>query len=166
MAVSCGMWDLSSPTRDWNHTPCIGRQNVNLWTTKEVPCILFHKEIPQLQVTASVLLPGKFHGWRNLIGCSPWGREELDMTEQLHFTSHMKVTRYCKSTMCENRSVISDSLWPHGWYSPWNSLDQNTGVGRLSLLQGIFLMQRSNPGLPHHRQILYQLSHKESPYFN
>ena len=32
-----------------------------------------------------VLLPGKFHGLRSLVGCSPWGREELDMTERLHF---------------------------------------------------------------------------------
>ena len=32
-----------------------------------------------------VLLPGKSHGWRNLEGCSPWGLEELDTTEQLHF---------------------------------------------------------------------------------
>ena len=32
-----------------------------------------------------VLLPGKSHGWRSLVGCSPWGREESDMTERLHF---------------------------------------------------------------------------------
>ena len=32
-----------------------------------------------------VLLPGKFHGCRNLIGYSPWGHKESDMTEQLHF---------------------------------------------------------------------------------
>ena len=32
-----------------------------------------------------VLLPGKSHGWRTLVGCSPWGHEELDTTEQLHF---------------------------------------------------------------------------------
>ena len=32
-----------------------------------------------------VLLPGKSHGWRSLVGCSPWGHEELDMTEQFHF---------------------------------------------------------------------------------
>ena len=32
-----------------------------------------------------VLLPGKSHGWRNLEGCSPWGRWGSDMTEQLHF---------------------------------------------------------------------------------
>ena len=32
----------------------------------------------------SVLLPGKSHGWRSLVGCSPWVRWESDMTEQLH----------------------------------------------------------------------------------
>ena len=32
----------------------------------------------------------------------------------------------------ESRSVVSDSLWPHGLYSPWNSPDQYTGVGSLS----------------------------------
>ena len=32
-----------------------------------------------------VLLPGKSHGWRSLVGCSPWGRLESDTTEQLHF---------------------------------------------------------------------------------
>ena len=32
-----------------------------------------------------VLLPGKSHGRRSLVGCSPWGREESDTTEQLHF---------------------------------------------------------------------------------
>ena len=31
------------------------------------------------------LLPGKPHGWRGLVGCSPWGREESDRTERLHF---------------------------------------------------------------------------------
>ena len=61
-----------------------------------------------------------------------------------------------------NRSVMSDSLQPHGLYSPWNSPGQNTGVVSLSLLHGIFLTQGSNPGLPHCRQILYQLSHKGS----
>ena len=58
---------------------------------------------------------------------------------------------------------VSDSLQPHGLYSPWSSLGQNTGVGSLSLLQGIFPTQRSNPGLPHCRRILYQLSHNGSP---
>ena len=60
-------------------------------------------------------------------------------------------------------SIVSDSLRPHRLYSSWNSPGQNTGVGSLSLLQGIFPNQGSNPGLPHCRQILYQLNHKGSP---
>ena len=40
---------------------------------------------------------------------------------------------------------------------------QNTGMGSLSLLQGIFPIQGWNPGLLHCRQILYQLSHQGSP---
>ena len=63
----------------------------------------------------------------------------------------------------ESHSVVSDSLRHHGLYSPWNSPGQNTGVGSLSLLQGIFPIQGSNPGLPHYRRLVYQLSHKWSP---
>ena len=38
-----------------------------------------------------VLLPGKSHGWRSLVGCSPWGRLESDTTERLHF--HFSLSR-------------------------------------------------------------------------
>ena len=62
----------------------------------------------------------------------------------------------------ESGSVVSDSLQPHRLYCPWNSPGQNTGVGSCSLLQGIFPIQGSNPGLPHCRQILYQLTHQRS----
>ena len=41
----------------------------------------------------------------------------------------------------ESHSVMYDSLWPHGLCSPWNSPGQNTGVGSVSLLQGIFQYQ-------------------------
>ena len=58
---------------------------------------------------------------------------------------------------------LSDPSWPHGLYSPWTSPVQSTGVGRRSLLQGIFPTQGSNLGLLHCRRILYQLSHRGSP---
>ena len=64
---------------------------------------------------------------------------------------------------CESHSVVPDRLWPHGLYSPWNSPGQNTGVGSPSLLQGIFPTQELNPGLPHYRGILYQLSNRGVP---
>ena len=63
----------------------------------------------------------------------------------------MKVTQSCL-TLCD----------PIGPYSPWNSPGHSTGVGSLSLLQGIFPTQGWNPGLLHCRWILYQLSHKGS----
>ena len=65
--------------------------------------------------------------------------------------------------MRQSRSVVYDSLRPHGLYSPWNSPGRNTAVGSLFLLQGIFPTQGSNPGVPHCRQILYQLNYKGSP---
>ena len=63
----------------------------------------------------------------------------------------------------ESRSVVSDSVWPHGLYGPWNSPGQNTGAGSLSFLQGIFPTQGSNSGLLHCRWILCQLSHQGNP---
>ena len=70
-----------------------------------------------------------------------------------------------KKKESESHSVVSVSLQPHGLYSPWNSpsLGQNTGLGSLSLLQGIFPTHGSNPGLPHCKQILNQLSQQGSP---
>ena len=62
-----------------------------------------------------------------------------------------------------SHSVMSDSLLPHGLYNLWNSLGQNTGMGSVSLLPGIFPTQGSNSGLLLYRLILYQLSHTRSP---
>ena len=59
---------------------------------------------------------------------------------------------------------MSDSWQPHD-YSLWNSPVPKTGVGSISLLQGIFPTQESNPRLPHCRWILYQLSHREAPKY-
>ena len=75
----------------------------------------------------------------------------------------MHVVAYHVESESENLSVMCHSLRPHGLYSPWNSPGQNTGVGSRFLLQGIFPTQGSNPGLPHCRRMLYQLSHQGSP---
>ena len=57
--------------------------------------------------------------------------------------------------LCAKVTVLSDSLWPPGLYSPWNFPGQNTRVGSCFLLQRIFPTQGLNPCLPHHRRILY-----------
>ena len=68
-------------------------------------------------------------------------------------------------SVCSAASVGMDSLQPYGplfsrLLSPRDSPDKNTGVGNHPLLQGIFPNQGLNPGLPHCRQILYQLNHQ------
>ena len=73
------------------------------------------------------------------------------LSSKVPWWKKVKVTQLCP-TLCDP-----------GLYTPWNSLGQNTGVGSLSLLQGIFPTQGSNSGLPHSRWLLYQLSHKRSP---
>ena len=52
------------------------------------------------------------------------------------------------TTESENCLVVSSCLRPHGLYSPWNSPGQNTGVGNLSFLQGLFPDPEIEPGSP------------------
>ena len=60
-------------------------------------------------------------------------------------------------------TIYATIVYPYRLYSPRNSPGQNTGVGGLSLLQGIFPTQGLNPGLLHCRRMLYQLSYRGSP---
>ena len=62
--------------------------------------------------------------------------------------------------------VVSDSLRPHGLYSPWNSLGQNTGVVCHFLLQGIFPTHGSNVHLLQMQVDSLLLSHQGSPTVN
>ena len=70
------------------------------------------------------LLLGKSHGWRSLVGCSPWGCEESDMTERLHFhalekemATHSSVFAWRIPGMAETAgtpSMGSHRVW-HDW---------------------------------------------------
>ena len=93
-----------------------------------------------------------------------WVKGESEKASLKFTTQKTKLVASSPITMAnsESWSFVSISLWPHGLYIPWNSPDQNTGVGTHSLLRGIFQTQGSNPDLPHCRLILYQLSCKES----
>ena len=93
--------------------------------------------------------------------------------DSLHMEPLVKMSQeQCKHIhgccCCFSRSVVFDSLRPHGLLPtrllcPWTSPGQNTGMGSHSLLQGIFPTEGLNPGFPHCRWILYCLSHQESP---
>ena len=112
-----------------------------------------------------VLLRGKMLGWtrkqnvrRNILLKEYFhiaGLLSLNLREEIHWKNSANQIR-CER---ESHSVMSNPLQPHGLYIPWNSPGHNIGVGSLSLLQRIFQTQGSNPGLPHCRRILYQLSY-------
>ena len=70
----------------------------------------------------------------------------------------------CVCVRARTRSVMSDSLWPHGLQptrllSPWDHPSKNTGVSCYFLLQRVFLTQGLNPCLLYCTRILLQLSH-------
>ena len=70
---------------------------------------------------------------------------------------------WCAKSLQSCLTLRTHGLQPARLLCSWNSPGKNTGVGSHSLLHGIFPTQGSNLGLPHCRQILYQLSHQESP---
>ena len=102
-----------------------------------------------------VFLPGEPQGRWSLVGCRLWGYTESDTTEVTQQQQQKFITTansgwgyalallpeaehgnsQTQESENESRSALSDSLRPHGLYSPWNSPVQNTGVGSLSLLQ-------------------------------
>ena len=107
------------------------------------------------------IFPSRFSQVKSSLGYDCLlGNHHLLQKQNLHrlFVFFTKV-----KSESESCSVVSDSLRSHGLYSPWNSAGQNTGVGSLSLLQGIFPTQELNQGLLHCRQILHQLSYQGSP---
>ena len=120
--------------------------------------------------TLWLLCPWDFPGKNSGVGCH-FLLQGMFQTQGLSSSlpRYMQIL-YCLSHQgikiiftSESHLVMSDSLWPHVLYSPWNSPGQNTGVGSLSLLQGTFPIQGSNPGLSHCRWLPYQLNHKGRP---
>ena len=111
-------------------------------------------------------------------GCCSWWMTSvmsagIDIVSRIPYPHHLSLrytqwsqdlgsTSLKEESESESHPVVSDSLRPQGLYSSGNSPGQNTGVGSLSLLQGIFPTQGSNPGVSHCRQILYQLSRREA----
>ena len=68
-------------------------QSLNHWTAWEVPNNYIMMQLISIQwrrqwQPTPVLLPGKSHGRRSLVGCSPWGHSVSDTTERLPFTFH------------------------------------------------------------------------------
>ena len=121
------------------------------------------------------------------MGCSPWGREESDTTERLHF--HFSLS--CIGEGDDNPlqcSCLENPRDGGAWWAavyavaqsrtrlkqlssssssrllrPWDFPGKNTGVGCPFLLQGIFPTQRSNLGLSYCGQALHRLNYQGNP---
>ena len=63
-----------------------------------------------------VLLPGHSHGWRSLVDCSPWGREESDTTEQLHFDFSLSRIREGNGNLLQ-RSCLENPRDRGAWWA-------------------------------------------------
>ena len=106
-------------------------------------------DIQKLSIKGIVILNLPFLGSLKILS-----RIRRKSARQMEFWSIISYSYYI--TQSEIRLVVSDSLRP-------DSPGQNTRVGSLSFLQGIFPTHGSNPRLPHCRRILYQLSHNGNP---
>jgi len=97
--------------------------------------------------------------WHDRPRCWPNPTRKPDHVPAFHRECWGASSNGCLGSGCE----VEWKALSRGLCSPWNSPGQDTGVGSLSLLRGIFPTQGSNPGLLHCGRILYQLSHQGSP---
>ena len=135
-----GRQDPSSPTRGQTQVCCIARRILNLWTTGDIPSFSF--------LYRSTNLANQ--------NCSPVDCPHCEGPQA--FPQQLSLSIWSE-VKWESLSCVRLFATPWTIYSLWNSPGQNTGVGSLSLLQGIFPTQGSNLGLPYCRQILYHLSY-------
>ena len=102
-----------------------------------------------------VLLPGKCHGWKSMVGCSSWGHKESDTTEQLHFTSRYVLVAQPRPTLCDPTNYSLPGFSVHGILQAkileWIAIPFSRG----------YSSPGSNPGFLNPRQILNHLSYRE-----
>ena len=118
----------------------------------------FNQWIPHFSISETFQKDGE-----EVISCPEISKMHMGIKHRDLESTCQVLTSCLRKWKSESHSVVSNSLQPRGLDSPRNSPGQNTGVGNLSLLQGSFPSQRSNPDLLHCRRILYQLNHQGSP---
>ena len=79
-----------------------------------------------------VLFPGESHGWRSLVGCSPRGRKELDMTERLHFHFSLSCIGEGNSTPLQYSCLVNPKDGGTWWAAVRGVAQSQTRLKRLS----------------------------------
>ena len=119
---------------------------------------LSQKDPPEKEMhIIPIFFPGISHGLRILVGYSPWGHKRVghDWVTKQQYVTYMvpESVKWKWKSFSRVWLLVTHGLYRPGYWSGYHSL-----------LQGIFPAQGSNPGLPHCRWILYQLSYQGSPY--
>ena len=87
-----------------------------------------------------VLLPGKSHGWRSLVGCSPWVREESDTTERLHFYFSLSCTGEGKGNPLQCSCLENPRDGEAWWAAVYGVVQSQTRLKWLSSFSWVFLL--------------------------
>ena len=99
-------WSICLPLPEFSHRRC----GINPWIEK-IPWRRKRQPTP-------AFLPETFHGQRSLAGCSPWGRKESDMTEQLSRRTQTQRDQACSCPGSLHTHVHTDTERP-GVLVPW-----------------------------------------------
>ena len=107
-------------------------------------------QFPRRAVLKNVQTTKQLHSSPILVRlCSKSCMLGFSVIQTMNFQTSKLCLEKAEESENESHSVVSNSLRPHGLYSPWSFPGQNTGVGSLSLLQGIFPTQGLKPGRLH-----------------
>ena len=91
---------------------------------------IYH-QLPEFTQTP-ILLPGKSHGQRSLVGCSPWGHEELDMTRRLHFHFSLSCIGEGNGNPLQCSCLENPRDWRSWWAAAYGVAQSRTWLKRLS----------------------------------
>ena len=103
-----------------------------------------HSRRRQLHPTP-VLLPGKSHGWRSLVGCSPWGRYESDTTERLPFHFSLSCIGEGSGNPLQCSCLENPRHRGASWASVYGVAQSWTRLKRLSSNKGTLKFNKSQP---------------------
>ena len=102
-----------------------------------------------------VLLPGKSHGWRSLVGCSPWDREESDTTERLHFHFSLSCIGEGNGNPLQCSCLENPRDWGAWWAAIYGIAQSRTRLKRLSSSSSseLIIDRGSFPPLPSNSKV-------------
>ena len=102
------------------------------WTTKKLNNILKSVQFEWTAAYQAPVLPVKSHGWRSLVGCSPWSREELDTTERLHFHFSLSCIGEGNGNPLQCSCLENPRDWGAWWAAIYGVAQSWTWLKRLS----------------------------------